>query len=340
MADARHSATLRSVAQAVGVHVSTASRALNPATRHLVAPEVADRIAAAARLQGYRGHAGAAALRTRRSGLVGIVVPDIANPVFGPILGGLEEALSQEGYSVLVANAASAARQGEAVDELLRRRVDGLVLATVAERDEILTRCIASGVPTVLVNRAEERERASAAVSDDRLGLRLAVTHLVALGHREIGYLGGPEHLSTGLLRRRGYEDAMAEAGLPRGPVSIASAYSRDAGRIAAAALLAAGTPTAIATANDLLALGAYEALRDRGLSCPGDVSVTGHNDMPLVDMIDPPLTTVRIPQDAIGRLAADLVVRRIAEPGEPARRHTVAPHLITRRSTAPRRPA
>lgn len=331
-------ATLRSVADAAGVHASTVSRALNAATRHLVAADVVERVRAVARAQGYRGNPAAASLRTRRSGLVGILVPDIANPVFGPILSGIEAALSHAGYAALIANAGSDARQAAIVDDLVARRVDGLVLATASTADEVLTQCLASGTPTVLVNRAETARRASAAVSDDALGLKLAVQHLVALGHRRIGYLGGPRHLSTGLLRRQGYEAALLEAGLEPGPVAEAAAYARSAGRLAAAELLARDIPTAIATANDLLALGLYEELAARGLACPGDVSVTGHNDMPLVDMVSPPLTTVRINQDELGRMAAELLVQRIREPGRPAVTWVSRPSLVVRASTA--RPA
>lgn len=329
-------ATLRSVADAAGVHPSTVSRALNAATRHLVATDVVARVQAVARAQGYRSNTAAASLRTRRSRLVGIVVPDIANPVFGPILSGIEGELSRNGYSALVANAVSAARQAELVDDLVARRVDGLVLATASTSDEVLTRCIESDVPTILVNRSEVRPRTSAAVSDDVLGLKLAVAHLIALGHRRIGYLGGPLHLSTGVRRREGYEAAMAEAGLPPGPMVEAAGYSRSAGRLAAAELLAAGSPTAIATANDLLALGLYEELAARGLACPGDVSVTGHNDMPLVDMVAPPLTTVRINQDELGRMAASLLVQRIRDPGRPIVTWVSRPVLVVRASTRP----
>jgi LacI family transcriptional regulator len=336
---ARRVATLRSVADAAGVHASTVSRALNAATCHLVAADVVDRIRVVAREQGYRANVAAASLRTRRSRLVGVVLPDIANPVFGPILSGIEAELSRGGYSALVVNAISGARQTELVDGLIARRVDGLVLATASTADDVLTHCLASGVPTVLVNRAEVRRRTSAAVSDDVLGLKLAVRHLAALGHRRIGFLGGPAHLSTGLLRRRGYEEGMAEAGLAPGPLAEAAAYSREAGRLAAAELLEAEVPTAVAAANDLLALGLYEELAARGLACPRDVSVTGHNDMPLVDMVSPPLTTVRINQDELGRMAASLLVQRIEVPDRPAVTWVSRPCLVARASTGPPRP-
>jgi LacI family transcriptional regulator len=161
------------------------------------------------------------------------------------------------------------------------------------------------------------------------------VWHLVELGHARIGHLAGPEDLSTGSMRRRGFEAAMRDAGLDPSLVVTATAYSRDAGRAAAAALLDRSTLTAIAAANDLQALGAYQALAARGLACPGDISVVGHNDMPLVDMVAPPLTTVRIDHQAMGEEAARLVVARIEDGLEEPLVRTTAARLVVRASTA-----
>jgi LacI family transcriptional regulator len=325
------------VADAAGVHRSTASRALDPAATHLVAREVAARIQAAARQLGYRRDVVAASLRTKRSRLVGAVVPDIANPVFGPILAAMETELRRNGFAAIVANAGpDPEQQAEVVEHLIARRVEGLVLATVRQDDPVLTHCIQANVPTVLVNRAETGQRVSAVVSDDALGLRLAVEHLTSLGHRWVGHLAGPGHLSTGALRRRGYEDAMQAAGLAENIVVVeAEVYAREAGRAAARALLdRSAALTAVAAANDLLALGLYEELKARNLSCPDDVSVVGHNDMPLVDMVAPPLTTIRIGHAEMGAEAARLLLRQIGESTPPVTRVTT-PVLIVRGSTS-----
>jgi len=330
-------ATLQDVADAAGVHRSTASRALNPDTAHMVADEVVERIRVHAQRLGYRRDVVAASLRTKRSRLIGVVVPDIANPVFGPILSGIETELRANGFSALVANASvDPEQQIGIVESLVARRVEGIVLATVRQDDPVVTYCLNSGVPTVLVNRAEASRRVSAVVSDDLRGLRLAVEHLVALGHRRIGHLAGPLNLSTGALRRQGYEEAMAEAGLSHEiVVEAADAYTREAGRAAAERLLARSSVTAIATANDLLALGAYEALAARGLTCPGHVSIVGHNDMPLVDMVSPPLTTIRIGLKDMGEATARLLLEQIG--GAPkAVTRIVEPELVVRGSTAP----
>lgn len=331
--------TLQRVADAAGVHRSTASRALNAATAHLLSPAVAERIQEASRLLGYRRDVVAASLRTRRSLLVGVLVPDIANPVFGPILSGIEAVLAARGYSALIANALDPARQVAAAHDLIARRVEGMVLATAQRRDPALTACLDAGIPAVLVNRAEADgeagPRACAVVSDDGLGMRMAVEHLVGLGHTAIGHIAGPANLSTGALRRQGFEAAMAAAGL-RGPIVGAAAFTREAGLPAALDLLRRGV-TAIVAANDLLALGAYQALAQRGLACPADVSVVGHNDMPLVDMVQPPLTTVRIRPCDMGREAATLLLGRIATPASAPVLQVIRPEFVRRGSTAAR---
>ncbi|SFB84276.1 LacI family transcriptional regulator [Bosea sp. CRIB-10] len=333
---AARSATLQSIAEAAGVHRSTAARALDPAQAHRISQEVVEKVRAEALRQGYRRDAIAASLRTGRSRLVGVVLPDLANPVFAPILDGVGAALAEQGYSMLVADGgAGGARQVVIVEELIARRVDGLLLATARRSDPVLTVCLEAGVPTVLVNRAEDQPRAATVVSDDICGMRFAVEHLAGLGHRRIGHLAGPEGLSTGILRRRGFELAMQAAGLDPSAIAVARAYSRVEGQAATAALLdAAPGLTAIAASNDLLALGAYLELKRRGLSCPGDLSIVGHNDMPLVDMVDPPLTTVRIAHVEMGRAAAQRLLERLADPDAETSVTLMPAELIVRGST------
>ena len=341
MAD--QSVTLSSVAKRAQVHPSTVSRALDPARRHLIADAVVARVEMVARELGYRRNPIAASLRTRRSKLVGVLVPDIANPVFSPIISGVGEALAADGYSTIVADAGSdPKRQKQLIDELMARRVDGLVLATVRRNDPALRHCREAKVPVVLVNRRDDGDRVPWVVSDDQRGIGLAVSHLCSIGHLRIGHLAGPRHLSTGAQRREGFIEAMRANGLPPGYIAEAASYDRQAGEAAGTALLdAAPDLTAIVAANDLLALGLLRTLKARSLSCPAHVSVTGHNDMPLVDMVEPPLTTVRIGQRAMGLEAARLLLALLrGEPGAEERRVLMQPELIVRASTAapPRR--
>lgn len=330
-------ATLQSIAEAAGVHRSTAARALDPEQSHRISTEVVERVQAEAHRQGYRRDAIAASLRTGRSRLVGVVVPDLANPVFAPILDGIGEYLMGMGYSMLVADGGSdEANQIKIVEELIARRVDGLVLATAKRHDPVLTVCLNAGIPTVLVNRREDGLRTSSIVTDDVGGMKLAVEHLVSIGHRRIGHLAGPEDLSTGILRRKGFEDAMAAATLDPSAVVTASEYSRPAGQVATAALLDKWTDiTAIAASNDLLALGALLELKRRAITCPDRISVIGHNDMPLVDMVDPPLSTVNIGHETMGQEAARNLLEQIGDRETKPSAVLVPAGLILRASTA-----
>jgi LacI family transcriptional regulator len=158
----------------------------------------------------------------------------------------------------------------------------------------------------------------------------------VGLGHRRIGHIAGPQNVSTGLWRKEGFSNAMAALGLPEGPIVVAESYSRKSGFLAARALLAAHKVTAIAVANDLLALGAYAALAERGLRCPHDVSIFGYNDMPLMDLVEPPLSTIRINPEELGHRAGKRVLKAIRAGELVPEFDVLEPTLVLRRSTAP----
>jgi LacI family transcriptional regulator len=331
----RPATTIKQIADATGVHPSTVSRALDPKKRHLVAEDVGKRIAAQAAALGYQPNRLAANLRLGRSDLIGVLLPDIANPVFAPILGGITEVLSSEGYAPIVADAGnSPSQQISFVETLLSQRVDGLILATVSRDDELVGFCIERGLPVILVNRSESRDRVSSVVSDDDMGMRLAVDHLAHLGHRRIAHIAGPLSTSTGALRRDGFERAMGHHGL-RGIVHEAAGYTREAGAQAAVHLLAATRDiTAIVAANDLLALGVLDVLKQRGRRCPQDISLVGHNDMPLMDVVSPPLTTVRIEHREMGRIAAKMLAQKIKSGSAEIRHVVLRPELVVRHSS------
>ncbi|WP_333826649.1 LacI family DNA-binding transcriptional regulator [Pararhodobacter sp.] len=330
--------TIKQIAGKLGVHPSTVSRALNPQTRHLIGDVTRERIERAAKVAGFFPNAVAASLRTGRSKLIGVFLPDISNTVFSPILKGVAEVLTGEGFATIVADLG----QTEGTDpsmvfELVSRRVEGVILATVSRNDKLVERCLANGLPVVLVNRAEGQIRASSVTSDDIQGMRMAMDHLCGLGHRRIGHLAGPQTLSTGFLRKRGFREAAEAWSLsPEAtPVVECQSYSREAGAVAMKALLDVRRDlTAIAVANDLLALGAYEALGHAGLKVPDDVSVVGHNDMPLIDLVNPPMTTIRINHRDLGREAACLLMNEIKDNAVARRSIILAPELVVRAST------
>lgn len=312
---------------------------MNISTKGLVAEESVARVVAAAAQLGYRPDRLAASLRTGLSRHVGILLPDVNNSAFSPILSGATERLSAEGYMTIIVDAGvNPDLHVSMIDELLAHRVDGLILATAQLEDPGVGRCLERELPIVLVNRCESRPRVSAIVSDDMNGVQAATEHLLALGHVEIAYVGGSESQSTGQMRRRGFEAALARRGLRPSPggILIADAYSRDEGARLGRLLLSQSKPyTAIVAANDLLALGIYDVLRDFGLSCPGDISVVGYNDIPLMDIVSPPLTTMRVDHRAMGWEAAELLLLKMHREDMPVQNVILPSELIVRASTA-----
>jgi len=341
--------TINDLAHHLGVHKSTVSRAMDPARRHLVGAEVLQRVELAARELGYRPNLAAAALSTGRSKTIGVLLPDITNPVFPPILRGIEDALDAEGYFALLANTSRHEGAAQAaVERMQAQRVEGFLIASAVRDDAWLEGLRKSGAALVLVNRTDGRGHLPAVISDDMLGMRLAVDHLVELGHQRIAHLAGPSALSTGLSRQIGFEQALRAHGLAPAAVIECEAYSIEAGEAAMSTLLArtprsrgrtrrsAAPITAVVAANDLIARGALHALNRAGLSVPQQVSLVGHNDMPLLDQVTPPLTSVRIQHYEMGFRAARLLLDALrGSPGSNESTLVLRPQLVVRSSTA-----
>jgi LacI family transcriptional regulator len=334
--------TLRDVAAAAGVHPATVSRALNPQTRSLVNDETAQRVVDTAAELGYRPNPIARGLKTSRSYTVGVVVPDLRNPLFPPIARGIEERLEPAGYTSLLANTDNdPEREQLSFDALRARQVDGYITATARREDPLLQELAANGRPLVLVNRMTDDDALPSVVPDDRDGMRQAVEHVHALGHRRIAHLAGPFSLSTGVHRYEGFVEGMASVGLEldRGLILTASRYAEDEGARLCRELLDGGRRfTAVLAGNDLMALGCIDALREAGIDCPRDVSVVGFNDMDFSDRFSPPLTTVRVPHHQLGIEAAGLLLERLADPAAPPR-HVVLPVAIVPRGSTARMP-
>ncbi len=330
---------IKDVAAAARVHPSTVSRVLNAATRHMVSTDVADRITRIADDLGYARSTLASGLRTGKSFTVGVIIPDLTNPVFPPVVRGIERTLGAAGYIAILADSDNSARSERAIfDSMRSRRVDGLILATAHVQDPIVSACIEEQLPVVLVNRTVDSHDVTEVINNDDLGIELAVSHLVDLGHRKIAYLGGPDDTTTGRDRRIAFERLGSEDRFDLHPENCIScdAFSEEAGHTGILKLLDRGVGfSAVVAANDLLALGCYDALGERGLRCPDDISVTGFNDMPFVNRVSPPLTTIHIPLDELGVQAATLLIDEMRDTN--AKRKTVRldPELIIRASTA-----
>jgi LacI family transcriptional regulator len=335
-------ATLRDVARVAGVHPGTVSRALNPQTRSLVNEHTARRVLAAAEELGYRPNPIARGLRTNRSHTIGVLVPDLLNPLFAAVVRGIEDGLREAGYTPLIANTDNdAERERTAYEAMSARQVDGFIAATARRDHWLLADRVATGPRLVLVNRRVDSDEIPAVTGDDHEGVRLAVEHLAALGHRRIAHVAGSQILYTGWCRHQGFVDAMRAGGLDldEGLIVYSSAFTeREGARCCSELLERRRDFTAIVAGNDLLALGSYDALERRGLRCPEDVSVVGYNDMPFVDRFRPPLTTVRVPHYELGTTAAELMLEQLQGPDAPPRQLLLEPELVVRSSTAPAR--
>ncbi|MGY1616535.1 LacI family DNA-binding transcriptional regulator [Geodermatophilus sp. SYSU D00691] len=331
--------TLRDVAAAAGVHPATASRALNPETRALVNAETARRVLKAAQSLSYSPNPIARSLKTAKSRTIGLVLPDLTNPLFPPIVRGIEDVLGPAGYSALIVNTDNdAAREQALVDSLRSRQVEGMIIATARLDHPLLEQLHAQGVRVVLVNRRAEHLDIPCVTPDDAAGVSLAVEHLARLGHRRILHLAGPQTTSTGVVRAKAFRAAVRDHGLDDDPaLTVAGGYWSEAeGARGLREVLDAGTDfTAVVAGNDLIALGCYDVFRERGLSCPGDVSVVGFNDMPFLDKLQPPLTTIAVPHHAIGVEAARMLLESLDEPDRPARSVLLPVSLVERASTA-----
>jgi LacI family transcriptional regulator len=331
---------LTDVARAAGVHPGTASRALNPATHEQVSRETLRRVSRAAEKLGYVPNAQARALRTSRSHLVGMVVPDITNPLFSQMLRGAEQVLTAAGYTVVLSDTNNDAdRQRKQIELLVGRGADGFILTTAEWADPLLDELDTRGIAAVLANRNTARGRWPYVGGDERAGVELAVRHLRDLGHTRLLHLAGPQHLSTGRERAQAFRAAARDAGCAPGDarVRVCSAFNEEAGaRAMTAALAGPQRFTAVVAGNDLIALGALDALRGAGVRCPEDVSLTGFNDMPFIDRLTPPLTTVRLPLEEMGRIAARVLLDELTGAGTVrARRTTLLPvELIVRGTT------
>lgn len=337
--------TLRDVAGRAGVHASTASRALNERTRSLVDSQTVDRVLQAAAELGYRPDSMARGLKTNRTYTVGMLLPDLTNPLFPPIVRGVEDSLGQADYTLILANTDNDVDKERAtLNALLGRRVDGLILATAQrEAAPAVRELIDGGMPLVLVNRKLDEPVVPSVLGDDRRGIELAVEHLVELGHERIAHVGGPQQTSTGLARHEGFVAALHAAGIEPDPelVVVADWFREEPGADAFRALLDHRPDlTAVVAANDLIAIGCYDVLSERGLAVRGHISVTGYNDMLFADKLCPPLTTIRVPHYELGARAGAVVLDEIRQRSTEPARVLLEPSLVVRESTGPPRAA
>lgn len=324
------------VARRALVSQSTVSRVLRGDER--VAPATRERVLRAAAQLGYAPDVAARALITGRSGTVAVVVPDIGNPLYPELITAAQQELQAAGYRMLLLNA----RFGDAeahVKTLRGRTVDGALLATSIIDSPIAAESVRQGLPTALVIRGVEGVAVDTFLADDATGCQLVADHLVSLGHARIGLLTGPADTTSGRDRERLFQAALRRHGLvvPPGRVAHVSYMFETGARAARKLLEQRDPPTALFCGGDILAFSALQAISEKGLRTPEDVSVVGFDDVAMAswDMIS--LTTVRQPIDEMARQAVRTLIARIGgeDIGAPAR-HIFDVSLIQRRTTGP----
>lgn len=330
--------TLREVANAAALDISTVSRALRPETRDRVKPETVRRVLATAEAMGYRVNPFARGLKIQRSMTIGMLVPDLGNPLFPPIVRGIEDGLRDRGYAMILGNTdQDVQREANLLDVFLQRRVDGLVLATALRGYPLMETLEDAGVPVVLVNRTADDAPVSMVAGDDHQGVGLAVRHLVDLGHRRIAFVGAAMSASTGFNRYQYFLAWMQSLGLAVDEELIVFApwFTKQDGAAATEELLSRRKEfTAVVAASDMIALGCYRALGARSLRVPDDVSVVGYNGSRWCDEFNPPLTSIHVPKYQVGRETARLLLTLLESPETPPASVLLPTSLQVRGST------
>lgn len=336
--DGTRPVTLRTIADRLGLHVSTVSRILHAKPDESVraaSTATVERVRRLAAELGYQPNPHATSLRTRRSSLVGVLVPRLSDIVLATIYEGIEEAAAEQGLSTFVTNTGDRPEvQSARTTMVIGRRVDGMIFGDAHADGRFLDEVAGHGVPFALVNRQAGTH--PSVTCDDYLGGRLVAEHLLGLGHRDVAVIAGEPYASTGIGRTAGFTDRYREAGIEIPSRRIVhSPFDAAGGHMAAERLLDEDeTPSAIFAVNDFAAIGAIGALRDRGLRAGADIAVVGFNDTPLAAELPVPLTTVRSPMGEMGRRGLRLLVRLLE--GSPVESERLRPELVVRASSDP----
>lgn len=328
--------TLNEVARRAGASLGSTSRALHGSG---ASPEMVERVRAAAKELGYRPNAAGRQLRLQRTHLIEFAVADIGNPVYVEMMTAIHGVLAPHGYRTIVSSmgdrASSAIEVLRSIDD---GHVDGVIISPLRVDAEFVALVQASEVPVIAIGRSLLEHGIDTVSTDSASGIGLAVNHLIGQGYRRIAFLNGPADTTPGIHRLRGFREAVAEPGFTGTDAGSETAtdFTVTAGFEAANRLLdrLEGRVDAVVAANDLLAIGVLRAARDRGLSVPADLAVTGMDDTEIGRAVLPALTSVSLGTAARGRLAAELMLARLTDSRQPPQLSTVGPELMVRESS------
>ncbi len=328
--------TIRDVAQLSSVSPMTVSRVINRSER--VSPDTRRRVEQAISELGYVPSRLARGLSRQRTGTLAVIVPDVANPFFTLVLRGAEDVARREGFRVILCDTrADLALESEVIEEMIAHRVEGVVIAPVSDRSKShLRRLTKFGVPFVLIDRTVPGIYSDVVLGDSTGGARQLVEHLISLGHRRIGFIVESDDVSTARDRQQGYAAALEAAGIPLDPSLIANAtVDPDGGFNGMRQLLdSKNRPTAVFTVNNLVALGAIEAVREARLEVPDDIALVCFDDIEYASRLYPFLTVMEQPAETFGTLGAQLLLERIGGRGDDRDRTVVLPaRFVVRQS-------
>lgn len=329
-------ASQKTIAEELGLSLSTVSRALNDDLR--ISTETRERVKEAAQRIGYRPNLLAASFRTGVTRTLGLIVMDITNPFYTDLARGAEDCAQERGYSVILGDSdASIERENLYLEVFKNRRVDGILITPVNGEALIQQTLSESGIPYVLIDAFESRDTASSVTVDHVEGAYQAVSHLTSLGHTRIGFLGGPLNIPPIKMMLQGYKKALSEASLKYIPEWIIDEGSEfESGYVGMNKLLGQSVRvTAAICASDMLAIAAMRAIEEHGMRIPADFSLVGYDDIPMATRVTPPLTTVMQDKYELGRISTRILIHEIsATPGSIHQTVMLRPRLRVRGST------
>ena len=329
--------TIRDVADLIDVHHSTVSRALSPKKRDQISPAVVRKVEKAAEKLGYYPNIVASSLKQNRSFAIGVLIPDLMNPVFPPIIRGIQDTAEAHGYTVITANTDDEeVKERSALRMMQGRSIEGVIVATARRKDPLVRECIENDIPFVLVNRTVDRDGVNAVIVDDDSGIRAVLDHLISMKHTSIAHIAGPRHSSTGYHRAKAVADYLHSHNLRSDLIETADRFTIEEGRRAFRKLLARNNSfTAIVAGNDLLAFGCMDAMKEIGLLVPENISISGYDDILFLERMSPALTTVSVPKYEMGSQATKTLLAMIGGESNGPAVLRMQPRLVVRNSTA-----
>ncbi|TCS43936.1 LacI family DNA-binding transcriptional regulator [Reinekea marinisedimentorum] len=333
-------ATIREVSKFANVSVATVSRVING--NKWVSDATRDKVLAAMKELGYKPNSFARSLATNKSHTIGMVIGDLSGPFFGKLMNEAEQEIRNAGKHLIITSGHDTVEsERDAIDFLLQRRVDALILhLDVLPDQDIIDIADNSGVPLILVNRLVPELINSSISLDNELGGYLAVKHLTDLGHTQIATITGPLYKADARARLSGYRRALEEAGIAYDERLVVESDFQEEGGIAPVERLYRRKVkfSALFIQNDHMAFGAMNTLKGRGVNIPEEVSIVGYDDMVMARYVEPALTTVAVPVAEFGKLSAQMALKLSANEPADVQNLRFVPELVVRSSTAPYR--